>query len=97
MITYFKELDSKKLMTMVYSSFALFVVAVFVLIYLNRNLGVIDFESAVLWMIVSFLPGVAMIAVLYVIGDQEARKNYRIRIYMSIIVFGLLAVLRAFN
>ncbi|MDN4619807.1 hypothetical protein QCD85_16985 [Paenibacillus sp. PsM32] len=75
-------------------SIVIAVIAMFAVSYLNRSLGVLSFNGSLITVIIALIPSVLVLTGIYILADAPARKQYRIRLYLGIIVFTIIGYLR---
>lgn len=72
----------------------IFVFAMLLTSYLNRHLEILSFRWGVIIVVASLIPALAIITINYILADESERKQYRIRLYLGVIVFSMIGYWR---
>lgn len=94
MLQKIKAMDDKLLTKLMMWTSLFFIVSLFVLSYLAGSNDYISFGTAVVLWIISFLPALAVMVLMFIHGDAQTRRTYLFRIVLAVIVFGGLNLYR---
>lgn len=89
-----KNFDDRKQKIYLNISLLFMMGTLFTVSYLNRHLGVISDYWGIVLISVSFIPGILVIIAIYILADEPERKQYRIRLYLGVIVFSVIGYWR---
>jgi len=85
---------SKRQLNYLRISALIFVAAMLLTSYLNRHLGILSFKWGVIIVVISLIPALIITTINYILADGPERKQYRIRLYLGVIVFSIIGYLR---
>lgn len=89
-----KNFDNRKQSKYLNISLVIMIVTLFTVSYLSRHLEVISNYWGIVLIGLSFIPGTLVIIAIYILADEPERKQYRIRLYLGVIVFSIIGYLR---
>lgn len=89
-----KNFDDRKQSKYLNISLVIMIITLFTVSYLSRHLGVISDYWGIVLISVSFIPGILVIIAIYILADESERKQYRIRLYLGVIVFSMIGYWR---
>ncbi|MGV7118011.1 hypothetical protein PQ460_05430 [Paenibacillus sp. KACC 21273] len=89
-----ENFDDRKQKKYLNISVLIMMLSLFTVSYLNRHLGVLSYFWGVIIAGASFIPGILVIIAIYILADEPERKQYRIRLYLGVIVFSIIGYLR---
>lgn len=89
-----KNFDDRKQKIYLNISLLFMMGTLFTVSYLNRHLGVLSYFWGLIIASASFIPGTLVIIAIYILADESERKQYRIRLYLGVIVFSMIGYWR---
>lgn len=89
-----KNFDDRKQKIYLNISALTIVVTLFTVSYLSRHLDILSYYWGMLIIGVSFIPAITIITIIYILADESERKQYRIRLYLGVIVFSMIGYWR---
>jgi len=89
-----KNFNDRKQKIYLNISALIIVITLFSVSYFSRHLEILSYYWGMLIIGFSFIPAIIIITVVYILADEPERKQYRIRLYLGVIVFSIIGYLR---
>lgn len=97
MLKRIRELEDKQLLRGVWWNTGIFAVVFLILCYLAGDRDYVSFQTAVIILIVVYIPGLLLLLAMYVKADADTRKAYNMRIGLIAAAGVIIALWRYMN